>query len=163
MYETHEVKPDLQKIEEIARALECSPAWLAFGIVEDKKVPEYVYDPHKKDFVPEDGWVLSPKWLKAQYNVAPEQVCLYMMSDYSENFVAGDVAIVEKDAAPTAIAATFIYAHKGEIKIGVMTKPARSETIRVFAADLKSHDELTLKSVNLLGKVIGKIGNLDRN
>lgn len=163
MYETKQVKPDLQKIEEIATALECSPAYLAFGIVEDKKVPEYAYDPHTKTFVAEDGWVLNSKWLKAQYNLSPDNVCLFMLSDYSEHFVAGDVAIVEKDVQPSATAATFIFAHKGEIKIGMVTKPPRSESIRVFAPDLKSHEEFALKSVNILGKVIGKIGNLERN
>jgi transcriptional regulator with XRE-family HTH domain len=163
MYETHGVAPDLQKIEEIAKALEVSPGWLAFGIAEEKKVVEFVYDPAKKSFVQDDGWVLSHKWLKANYNVAPDQIGLYMMSDYTENFVAGDVAIIEKGSEPNAIGSSFIFAHKGDIRVAHISRPARSESIRVFSSDLKSHEELPLKSVVLLGKVIGKIGNLERN
>jgi hypothetical protein len=163
MYETHGVAPDLQKIEEIAKALEVSPGWLAFGIAEDTKVPEYAYDPSKKNFVPEDGWVLNQKWLKAQFNVAPENVGLFMMSDYSENFTAGDVAIIEKGAEPNAVGGSFIFAHKGDIRVAHISRPPRSESIRVFSSDLKNHEELPLKQVVILGRVIGKIGNLARN
>lgn len=31
MYERGDVVPDIHKVEQIAKALDCSPAWLAFG------------------------------------------------------------------------------------------------------------------------------------
>ncbi|HLZ08321.1 MAG TPA: helix-turn-helix transcriptional regulator [Chloroflexota bacterium] len=31
MYESGDVVPDLNKVERLAEALDCSPAWLAFG------------------------------------------------------------------------------------------------------------------------------------
>jgi transcriptional regulator with XRE-family HTH domain len=31
MYEAGDVVPDLHKVEQLAKVLDCSPAWLAFG------------------------------------------------------------------------------------------------------------------------------------
>lgn len=162
MYETGQVEPDLDKIVAIAKALGVTPQWLAFGVGERPSVEEFVYDPGKKAFVTESSWLLSEQWISDNFSLNPTDIGLYVISDYSANFQPGNAAIVQRNVEPTAAGGEFIFAFKGRIKVAHVTKPQRSDNIRIFAVDNKTHEEVSAKQIVFLGEVIGKLGSLRR-
>jgi len=162
MYETSGLVPDIDKIIGIARALKTTPQYIAFGVVEDEDVQEYLFD-SKRGFYADGKWRLPAAWLRQQYDLNAEALGAFMISDYSESFVAGDVALFHKSVEPTGSGGSFIFALKGEVKIAHISRPPRSDVYRIFHADLKGHDEYPIKQVTILGRVVGKIGSLERS
>lgn len=162
LYETGGVEPDLLKIMGIAKALDVSPEWLAFGRGERKQVDELYFDSKTTSFKAASSWIISEEWLRDHFGLNPSDVVLTVISEYSQNFVPGDIAIVRKDSEPSITGSEFVFGYKGTVRNAQVTRVSRTDTLRVFSTDLKTHEEIPLKSTTILGKVIGKISSTER-
>lgn len=160
MYEIGSVEPDLQKLEQIAKALQVSPQWLAFGIDERGTVDEMAYDPKKNTFSPVHKWMMSPQWVQEQFGMAPSDLVLFAISEFNDNYKAGDVAIVRRGVEPNANGGDYVFASKGEVRTAHIIRPARSTNYRVFSSDRTKHEELPPSKLMILGRVAGKIENI---
>jgi len=145
------------EVEKVAKVLKTTPAWLAFGSGRDE-VEEIVYDSKTDSFERKGSWALDEAWLRERYEVAPAEISLAVVTDYSPSLVPGDVAIVKRGAEPSvASGGEFVYGHQDELHVAWMNRAARGGPYRIYDKDMKSFSELEPKDVNILGRVIGKV------
>ena len=179
MYESGDVLPDIDKIVSLAKALQCSPEWLAFGIEQTdtlaaalKCAPQWLADgiedlvtveeleytgARKKTFTVAREWPLYNDWLQTQFDVPTESLALIRIDDFAENLQPGEMAFIQRDAVPTPAGAPFVYALDGEVRVDHLTRPTPAGPYRIFDQD-RRHRDVPAKDITLLGKVVGKIG-----
>lgn len=179
MYETGDVLPDIEKIITLAEALQCTPEWLAFGVEKEDTLAEALqcapqwlaegiddlvtleeleYANARKGFVFARSWPMFSDWLQTQFDVPTESLALFRIDDFAENLQPGEMAFVQRDAAPTPAGGAFVYAMDGEVRVDHVTRPSLNGPYRIFDQDRRGHRDVAAKSVTLLGKVVGKIG-----
>jgi phage repressor protein C with HTH and peptisase S24 domain len=160
MYESGEVTPDVDKLKSIAKVLHCSPEWLAFGVGARSPIEEVSYDSEAGDFVSKRFQDLDEDWLRTQCDVEPTDAVLCVVNDFSPHLKPGDVAIVKRGVKPNAGGGEYVFARDDELTVAHVTRPHSAGTFRVYAPDLKSHEDIDDGELNFLGKVVGKQGSL---
>jgi len=161
MYESGEVTPDLDKLITLARIFRVTPQWLAFGIEEqttEGKVEEVEYDPATLEFITQRFWTLDATWLKSRFDVEPDDIVIVMVNDFTPDLKPGDIAIVREGVMPNIGGGEFVFAQDDELKAAFIAKTAGG--FRIYSADNTNHQDVSEDSLNFLGQVIGKIGDL---
>lgn len=164
MYETGGVEPDLPKIEGIAKVLEVTPQWLAFGVEERKTVASFKFNVAKKTFVPSETWVLPEDWLARNLGVQASDIELFIPHETKKGqFESGDAIIVQRKAeVPGGSFGKFLFVYSGKVRVAELTRPHRSENLKVSMPGSKKPQEIPSHRVQIWGRVIGKIASLER-
>lgn len=160
MYETGTVTPDLAKIEEIAKALKCSPQWLAFGdgqIDQESKIEEVDWDPEAGDFTPRDVWNLSENWLQDSLGLKASDVTLCQAPVPTATLKPGYIAIVHKDEVPNASGSEYIFVEDGNLSAAYAMRIGKGGTVRLFDIDMRTSRDVQATDLKFLGRVVGNI------
>lgn len=160
MYETDSVKPQFPVLEQIALALRAAPEYIAFGVGPSHPIEQMVYNADIDEFERIDIWTLNPQWLAERFDAAPHELALAAINDFSPTLKPGDMAVVRRGVEPNASGGEFVFGMDGELRVAHLTRPARGGPYRVYESDLKAHNDVEPGDLHILGKVIGKIGEL---
>lgn len=165
MYESGEVVPDLGKIVTLSKVLKCSPEWLAFGIGEsdtanDNLVEEVEWEGKTAEFHTRKTWTVDSEWTETRFGVAPADLVLATVNDFSPNLKPGDIAVVRRDAEPKSAGGEFIFVQDDEMKVAHVTRPTADGAYRVYDADRRSYAEVPQDDLTFLGKVVGRMGDI---
>lgn len=156
MYESGDVVPNLAKIVQIAAALRCDPAWLAFGKGNRSEIEEIDFSPDTTEFVTTGFQVIREDWLRETFGVEPSEIILSVAADSTPSLRAGDIAIVVKGIEPSPNMAEFVFVEGDRFTIAPVTK--RGTAHRIYDPAGRSHREVPIGSLKFLGKVVGKQG-----
>jgi transcriptional regulator with XRE-family HTH domain len=164
MYESGEVKPDLNKIGLLAKVLKCTPEWLAFGIGDepaatDNLIEEIVWHAGEKSFEPKQTWTFDAAWTFDRFDASPSDLALTMVNDFAPTVKPGDMAVVRRDLVPNASGGVFAFVQDDEIKIAHVTHPTGGQ-FRIYDAERHNHTKVPGKKLKFLGKVVGRIGDI---
>lgn len=178
MYEIGQVEPTIPVLKQIAQVLKTSAGWLAFGEGDRNPIEQVTYNPKEDTFVAKTKadlkkkptlshfdrkglWSFDAEFLRERFDVESHEIAVAQVHDYSPSLKPGDLAIVRRDEEPGRGAAEFMIGYKDEMVALPVSRPARGGPYRVYSADRKSHEDVDPGEVNILGRVIGKIGDCD--
>lgn len=103
-YETGKVVPSLEKIEKVAKALETTPQWVAFGGM-NHEIPIVEYVSSTRSWTRTDRtWPMPASWLKSKLpKIDPQHLEAFEATEDSDSGMvkAGDVVIVVRDLKPS--------------------------------------------------------------
>lgn len=160
MYESNSVKPVLAVLEQIARALRTSPEYIAFGVGTPDPIEQIAFNGQIDEFEPISLWSLPADWVHERFGAEPYALALAAINDFSPSLRPGDMAVVKRGVEPNAAGGEFVYGMNGEMQVAHLTRPARGGPYRVYDADRKTHTDVDPGEINILGSVVGKIGEL---
>lgn len=160
MYESGSVIPDIPKVIELAKALQCSPQWLAFGdgsLDKESEIEEVEWDHDSKDFVPKDVWNLSDNWLQDSVGLSAADLTLCKTQVASASLRPGYIAIVHKDEQPNASSSEYVFVEEGALMVAQVMQLGRGTTVRIFEPDMRSYRDASSENMTFLGRVVGHI------
>lgn len=158
MYETDSVAPVLDVLVQIAAALKTTPEYIAFGVGSADPVEQVVYSKAEDSFEHAKFWQLDPQWLQDHFGADAPSLALLTLPDYTQALKPGDTVIVKRGVEPPA-RGEFVYALRGELKVGHITRPERAGPYKVYAGKKASGaaEEVEPAEINILGLVVGYI------
>jgi transcriptional regulator with XRE-family HTH domain len=161
-YETGKAELKLYVIEQIAKYLQVTPEWLAFGTPKAAVVPQYRFMVSKDSFEPVNQCSFNSEWFQSRYEMDVSETVLVELEDDAATAKRGDMVVVKRNSIPGALGAEYVYAtgnarHK-EMRVGFLERPARSSMLRLYAKDRTNFDEIPITKVILLGQVVGRMG-----
>jgi transcriptional regulator with XRE-family HTH domain len=159
MYENGDTVPDLSKIEELAKALGCRPAWLAFGEGSaDVEIPVLEMDPQAHRWVSAGSLGVDQKWWQevlADYRA--DEIVAVRGSSSPKTLKSGDVFYVDRGAVLTHEPQCAAFVRNGAIRIERLSLSGREQIIYLHGREGGVY-ELPADELHLLGGVVAKQG-----
>uniref|UniRef100_A0AB74UIN3 HTH cro/C1-type domain-containing protein n=1 Tax=Caulobacter phage BL57 TaxID=3348355 RepID=A0AB74UIN3_9VIRU len=160
MYETDSVKPHIDVLEQIAHVLKTTPEYIAFGVGPQNPIEEVAFKGRTGEFTRLRTWNLDPDWLYERFEADATELALAIINDFTPSLKPGDMAVVRRDVEPNTAGGEFVYGMDKVMRVAHITRPIKTGPYRVYDADLKDHVDVDPKKIAILGKVVGKIGDL---
>lgn len=173
-WERGESVPSLTKIEEIGRALQLEPAFLAFGVVANaEQWAERVQQSSGLVFLCEDdcsdyedpgsnangaAWGVQPSWLRDELSVRQtEDVVVHRCAQSDLRYEIGDRLVVDRSNLIPSPPGDFVYWDGRGPRVGRLSLvPSKNDhALRIRIADDMGTYEVSDNDVRVIGRIRG--------
>lgn len=152
MYEAGSHLPDLDRVKELAQALETSVIWLAFDVDDSEIQKVWVFDDEAGKFVEtEETWRIAADWATKE-----DHVGVYLMDVICGPYQPNDAVIFSHVDEVSAGLAQYLFHHKGMTLIADAHAGPKN-SLRYYNADRSSFTDVPMSEVEIAGRVIGKV------
>jgi len=150
---------DMPKLGALAAALQVTTRWLIYGGADRSDIAlSSVVNGNLSTVSP--SWSLH-EWLGENFEADASGIILLMIPEFTADWRPGDIAIVQRSAEVGAITGEFAFIEDRALRIAQVSRAHGIDAIRVFGED-NAREEIPLKKVTVLGRVLGKLSARER-